>query len=189
MSQTFDYYFNQLGRIGSDAVDNSQRTLANTRFSNYLVSNYYDEGTSGQHVDFATTQPTIMFSGLAMGRGLNSSVIDSESSLLYQNVNDRPLEKLQLMPRPFLTVPYLGRGACNPTIESQLQQGEMVRDRKSVMNTSPVMDGYTLYCSEPQENKVEEVALQDAFRGGIASRMIAFDKNTEQNHKSFSTHY
>jgi hypothetical protein len=93
------------------------------------------------------------------------------------------------MPRPFLTVPYLGRGACNPTIESQLQQGEMVRDRKSVMNTSPVMDGYTLYCSEPQENKVEEVALQDAFRGGIASRMIAFDKNTEQNHKSFSTHY
>ena len=31
-----------------------------------------------------------------------------------------------------MTVPYLGRGSCDPTIESQLLQGETVRGKKSV---------------------------------------------------------
>ncbi len=36
------------------------------------------------------------------------------------------------MERPFATVPYLGRGNGNPELESQLQQGDQVINRKSV---------------------------------------------------------
>ena len=189
MSQTFDYYFNQLGRIGSDPIDNSQRTIANTRFSNYLVSNYYDEGTSGKHVDFATMHQSMMVSGMVLGKGVPGSAVDAESNLLYKGVSDIPLEKLQLNPRQFLTVPYLGKGFCDPTIESQLQQGEMIRDRKSVMNNTPLMDGYSLYSTNKQQETFNDMQIQDANRCGISSRILAFGLNVESDHKPFSTKY
>jgi hypothetical protein len=92
---------------------------------------------------------------------------------------ERPLEKLMLTPRPFVTVPYLGRGSCDPVLESQLQQGELVSDKKSV---STVMEksfsGYTMYPTDSvmeervknPEFVVQEAALDGWVRGGQATR-------------------
>ena len=37
---------------------------------------------------------------------------------------------------PFRIVPYLGRGSGNAVLESKLQQGDMVSNKKSVSTTS-----------------------------------------------------
>jgi hypothetical protein len=186
----FNYNFNSMGRIGADVTDNSQRNVSNTKFANYLLSDYTSELLSDSHVRFATEQPTVMFSGMVHGRGLSGAVIDSDSYLMINRINERPLEKLQLNARPFLTVPYLGRGSCNPSIESQLLQGEMISEKKSV-NTimEKSFTGYTLYSSDDKlaENvsnfKVEESVMDGWVRGGMASREISYDKDFTQKNR------
>ena len=179
----FDYMFNNTGRIGADRTDNTQKTLQNTRFANHMLSSYFNETISSDNIDFASQQPTMMVSGLARGDGLNGKIVDYDSMLLIKTTQDRPLEKLQLMQRPYVTVPYLGRGSCNPDTESQLLQGEGNWDKKSV---STVMDKsfmpYSMYIldndmeTHVKNQKVEESALEGWVRGGINSRELSGKK-------------
>jgi hypothetical protein len=177
------YTFNNTGRIGCDSVDNTMQNLSNTKYANYILSNFSENNLSYSYVNFATEQPDVMFSAIAHGNGLNGNVIDNDSKLLINPDNERPLEKLQLNQRPFSTVPYLGRGSCDSSIESQLLQGENVNDKKSV---STIMDksflSYTMYPvdSKMQEHvsnpkyTVEESALNGWVRGGSSSREITY---------------
>ena len=129
MSSLTSYNFNNLGNIGNDVTDQTQKNLHNTRFADYMLSNFVAGNTSNSHIEFATSQPIMMFGE----KGMSSQVVDIDSQMLYnQEQNQRPLEKLILTPRPFITVPYLGRGSVDPDMESKLQQGEMVSDKKSV---------------------------------------------------------
>jgi hypothetical protein len=176
----FDYMFNNAGRIGADRTDNTQRTLQNTRFANHMLSSYFNESISSENIDFVSKQPTMTISGLARGDGLNGKVVDYDSLLLIKTTQERPQEKLQLMQRPFLTVPYLGRGSCNPDTESQLLQGESTWDKKGV---STIMDKsflpYSMYILDDNMEKhvknqeVEESALEGWVRGGIHSRELS----------------
>jgi len=185
------YAFNNLARIGSDVDDNTQRTLYNTRFSNHILSNYFSENLSDTHVKFATEQPALMYNAIN-GVGIAGSVVDVDSLLHLKNTNERPLEKLQLMQRPFITVPYLGRGSCDPVLESQLHQGEIVSDRKSVStisettyinyDTYPLRDDLKSRINNPAYS-VEEAALSGWVRGGVASREMANDTNFSKNYR------
>jgi hypothetical protein len=140
---------------------------------------------STSHVDFATKYPGVMVSGTNGGTGLGAMGVDAESSLLWKTQSQRPLEKLQLFPRSFLTVPYLGRGSCDTNLESQLIQGENVRGKKSVatvmeQNFSP-LDKYPLDSEKrarasEAKYSVEELALDGWVRGGKATR--EFEENT-----------
>ena len=181
MTTTLYYYpFNNNDRMSNDVADNTIQTSSNNEYVNYMLSGASDTelATSSNYVNFATEQPSILFSGIVHGNGLNGSVIDNDSLLTIKKQNDRPLEKLQLNQRPFLTVPYLGRGQVNPSLESQLQQGENASDKKSV---STVMEKsflpYSMYPVEGEINQrqhpsqaVEEQALEGWVRGGVASR-------------------
>lgn len=184
--------FHNSNRIGLDITDQSEKTLSNTRFANYTLSNYFSQNTSTGHVDFATSQPTMMVGGTVHGHGLNGSSADAESNILMNMVNERPIEKLQLMPRAFATVPYLGRGSCDPMLESQLQQGEVVTDKKSV---STIMDkSFAKYALYPTDDKmeervvdsrftVEESALNGWVRGGAATREMSSDEYLKKNNR------
>lgn len=177
------YNFNNPGRIGTDSTDNTMVNISNMKYTNYILSNFSDNNLSSSYVNFATDQPDVYFSGVARGRGLNGNVIDTDSKLLINGDNERPLEKLQLIQRPFATVPYLGKGSCNPSVESQLQQGEICSDKKSV---STIMDksflNYSMYpvdtkMQEHVENPkytVEEAALNGWTRGGSSSRKTVY---------------
>ena len=57
--------------------------------------------------------------------------------LTIKKENKEAEEKLQLHQRPFVTVPYLGRGPSKPDLESKLMQGEVITEKKS---TSTIMD-------------------------------------------------
>lgn len=192
MSFTSDYYFNSMGRIGMDVTDNTQINLQNTRFCNYMLSDYFSNNLTDAHVKFATQQPTTMFTGLATGHGLNGNIVDVDSLLMIKKEQDRPLEKLQLMQRPFATVPYLGRGSCDTTLELQLLHGDTVHDKKS---TSTIMSqsfmGYTLYPTDAKmeervsnpANTVEESALDGWVRGGMATREMMNDPKMSNSHR------
>jgi len=189
--------FNNMGHLGYDSVDETQRNVSNTRFATWTLSNYFSQNASNEHVQFATEIPTVMFTGTAHGVGLNGSLVDIDSKLLLNSENERPLEKLSLVERPFLTVPYLGRGSCDPALESQLQQGELVSDKKSV---STIMEksfaNYSLYPldSNMQQrvdnaaNSVEELAMNGWVRGGTLTRNMAADEDFKKNNRPSTTY-
>lgn len=191
MSSVSNYTFNNMSRIGYDSTDNTQQNIANTRFSGYVLSNFYNDTSMDTQIKFASEQPTILTNGLSGGYGINGSIIDDESILLKSEI-ERSYEKLGLMQRPFLTVPYLGRGSCDPVVESRLQQGEMVRDHKSISTISetpyidytsyPMMDSLKNKLTDPSYS-VEEAAMDGWIRGGIASREMASDNEFSKNYR------
>lgn len=178
-----DYTFFHLGRIGADEVDNTQRNIFNSRHSNYTLTNYFADSTADSHVSFATQYPTMMYNGLS-GVGLNGSLVDADSSLLLGATKGRSLERLSLKQRPFLTVPYLGKGSCDVLLESQMTQGENSRDRKSastIMSKSfsehslyPV-DGKMAETSSDPKHTIEEFGLDGWVRGGMTTRGLSTD--------------
>ena len=171
-----DFLFNNMGRIG---VDSTQRNLSNTRYAEYTTDSLYVSDDS--HVQFATSAPTINFRG-AVGAGLPGSSVDFDSLLMIQAEQQRAFEKLQLVQRPFVTVPFLGRGAVDPALESQLRNGEAASERKSASASSetthgeyPIMDSVRDRVTNPTYS-VEESALDGWVRGGQASRASNFSK-------------
>lgn len=175
-----DYTFNKLNRIGSDSIDNTQNNIRNTKFANYMLTSYFSETLTDDTINFVSNQPTVNLYGLVGGNGLNGHIIDTDSTLIIGTTQERSLERLNLMPRPFLTIPYLGKGNCDPTVESKLQQGENIYEKKSV---STIMDKsfmpyMTLYPTQSQENtntpshKIEESALKGWVRGGASTREL-----------------
>ena len=192
MSSVSPYLFNNTDRIGSDNSDQTQNNLHNTRYANHSLASFFSENTTSQHVNFAVQQPTMMFSGTSHGNGLSGSVVDHESSLLIKSEQTIPFEKLQLFQRPFASVPYLGRGSCDPALESQLQHGEVVAGKKSV---STIMDkSFSQYQLYPTDDKmeervkdasytVEEAALDGWVRGGKSTREMSNDDITQHNNR------
>lgn len=192
MASLNSYTFNSTDRIGTDSTDQTQRNISNTQASNYMLTDYFSKNTSNQHVKFAVQQPTMTFNALANGNGVGSHVVDDESNLLIKTEQQRALEKLQLFERPFKSVPYLGRGSCDPAIESQLQQGELASDKKSV---STIMEksfaDYSLYPTDDKmekrvsdtSNTVEESALDGWIRGGATTREMSTDEIMKQNNR------
>lgn len=178
MSTLHSYTFNNMGSLKADIPDQTQSAVQNTRFGTYNVSNYFSIYSSDHSLKFASEHPGFLASNL----GVSSTVIDVESKLLNKSESERAAEKLQLFQRPFLTVPYLGRGGGDPTLESQLQQGQMIRDLKSVAtvsekpyidyNTYPLRDDLRSQVTNPA-NSVEEVAMNGWVRGGSSARQNA----------------
>lgn len=181
MSQVSDYRFNSVSRIGQDAVDATTRNIENSRYSSYNTASFFGDKITNSQLDFVSRQPTMMVYGTALGAGIGGSLVDEDSRVVIKSVQQREFEKLQLFSRPFVTVPYLGRGSVDPILESQLQQGEPIHDKKSV---STIMDksffNYTQYPLDEEmkkrvtdtKNTVEETALKGWVRGGAATRDI-----------------
>lgn len=175
LSQQMSYAFNNMGRIGNDISDQSQKTVQNNNFLNAVLTNHFSGQVSDNHIQFATAHPGVIVNGVNGGSGLNGSVIDAESSLLLKVGQERSLEKLVLQERPFLTVPYLGKGSVDPTLETQLMMGETVRGKKSV--TTVMERNFNNIAEYPlherkraNANTVEEMALDGWTRGGKATR-------------------
>jgi hypothetical protein len=181
MASIYPYTFNGTSGIRNDNTDKSQKTIMNTRFNNYMLSTYFSDSMSNDHVNFATNQPAMMFSGSNGGAsaGINALTVDVDSKLNIKKENGRTLEKLSLQQRPFLTVPYLGRGSCDTVLESQLKQGDIISNKKSVSTITeqsfannqmyPLIDSIKDTITNPKY-LVQEAALDGWIRGGSATR-------------------
>ena len=184
MASVFDYTFEKATRLGYDRTDFSQRTLQNSEFASYLLDSFRPSGPMSNPIDFATRQPNINFKG-SYQVSVGGSNINDSSSLLINDIS-KPKCRISLNQRPYSTVPYLGRGKCDPILESQMQQGDFANNKKSINPSSEVC--YLQYSQTPMiptlqttinnpANLIENMAAEGWIRGGLPSRELARDKD------------
>jgi hypothetical protein len=188
------YTFNNLSRLGLDSCNLSQTDIQNVSSCNYTTQNFFASDCSMKKpIELATTQPGIMYNG-----GFNSSScgsnIDDSSRLQIGSIQTHPKCHLDLFQRPFATVPYLGRGSVNPIMESQIQQGEQLVNKKSINTLSE--KSYIKYHQTPllpaiqqrlnnSSNKIESDASTGWIRGGVPSRELTRDSDYNNKHSQF----
>lgn len=184
MSSESNYSFYNMARIQNDDTTKSQDTLQNDRFSSYNTTNYFSQNPTDSQIQFATQQPAVVPTGVT-GVGISGDKVQNESELLLSNENERNLGRLNLMQRPFLTVPYLGRGSVDPVLELQIKEGEPMGGEKKSVSTvmSQSFMGYTLYPTDNNmeervsnpKHTVEESAMNGWIRGGADTRYAGDD--------------
>jgi hypothetical protein len=191
MAYVSNYTFDNISRIGNDNCCIDQRTIQNASYANYHLQNYFASDCSMKKpIELATTQPGIFYNG-GYNVGAGGCNIDSSSQLLIGSVQTHPRCHIDLFQRPFATVPYLGRGSVNPVVESQVQQGELGVNKRSVNNLSE--KSYIKYSNTPLLPSVKErlnnpaysvegVASSGWIRGGIPSRELTRDKDYFDTH-------
>jgi hypothetical protein len=196
MAFVSDYTFNNISRIGNDNGTTTQESLQNSAAANYLLQNYFTKDcTMHSAKSLATTQPGIQFKGTC-GSDICGSNIDESSQLLIGGLQTHPKSKLDLFSRPFATVPYLGRGSVDPLLESQIQQGEGVTNKRSVTrltekshlkyHTTPLIPEVKYNIQNPSL-MIESVASEGWIRGGVPSRELTRDRDfytTHSKHQS-----
>ena len=185
----FPYTFDNLSRIGNDSCSLDQRNIQNYAASNYQVENFSPFCPMTNAIDFATKQPNVNYTG-SHQVGINGCNITENSELRYTKVT-KPACKISLQERPYLTVPYLGRGKVDPVLERQIRIGDKELNKKSLNLTTeanlsekqnyPLIDDLRNTVTNPN-NLIEESASSNWVRGGMSSR--DFSKNLNNNNNS-----
>ena len=179
MASVYDYTFHKSTRIGQDICDLTQQNIQNSAASTYMVDSFVPGGPFADAVKFATSQVEVNFKG-GHQVGIGGSNIDDNSALSRVALS-KPRCRISLLERPFATVPYLGRGKRNVVVESQIMQGDLRSNRKSINPSSEV--SYLGYSQTPMipslkttisnpANLVEGVAAEGWVRGGVPSREL-----------------
>jgi len=186
MAHVSDFTFNTMGRIGSDNCSQDINSIENAQACSYLLQNYFTSDCNmSKAKQLAVTQPGINYSG-SMGSDMCGSNIDDSSKLLIGSIQTNPKARIDLFQRPFATVPYLARGAVDPILESQIQQGEAVTNKRTVTRltekshlryrTTPLIPEMQQTVQNP-DNIIEANASQGWIRGGVPSRELSRDRD------------
>ena len=196
MATLYPYTFNNMTRSRAETVDKTQQTVMNNKFGEHVLTTYFSDNDRGNYENVALSQPGVIFDGTGLSsHGIGPNTVDVDSALIIKKQNSRSLEKLSLQQRPFATVPYLGRGSADTSLESQLRQGDIVGNKKSVstvteqsfMNNQmyPLIDSIKDTITNPKY-LVQEAALDGWIRGGVATREAqAKDSKHLPNNNSF----
>jgi len=186
MAYVSDFTFNGLSRIGNDSCCIDQNTIQNSSSCSYLLQNYFAQDCSMSNAKaLATTQPGINYSG-GFGLGAGGCNVDDSSKLLIGGIQTNPKARIDLFGRPFATVPFLGRGSVDPILESQIQQGEAITNKRSVtrlMEKSHLKYHTTPLIPEVKQNiqnpslMIEGMASEGWIRGGVPSRELTRDRD------------
>ena len=192
MAFVSDFAFNNISRLGDDSCSQDINSIENSQACSYLLQNYFSQDCSMSKArQLAVTQPCINYSG-TMGSDICGSNIDDSSRLLIGTIQTHPRCRIDLFQRPFATVPFLGRGSVDPLLESQIQQGDLANNRKSITNLTEV--SHIKYSNVPMipslqatitnpANLIEGAAAEGWIRGGLPSRDLVKD-NDYTNSKS-----
>jgi len=189
MATVYDYKFYNTTRLGDDHCDMSQRNVQNSSAATYMLDNFRPACPMSNAIDFATSQPNVNYTG-SHQVGINGCNIDENSSLLMSELL-KPKCRISLLQRPFATVPFLGRGRSDIILESQIQQGDLANNRKSVNPSSeishityrhtPMIPSLQSTITNPA-NLVEGAAAEGWIRGGVPSRELTRDKDYAKTH-------
>lgn len=170
--------FNYSARIGQDNCHLTERDLENDSFARYNAG-IHTPCSSTQCLEFATTEHQTPPVGGVSFTDVGGHGVDIDSSLrIVPGTQVR--ERLNLMQRPFATVPYLGRGKHNADVDTQLRYGTLTNERR--MNDSVTERAYrgnqylvpsvAATISNPA-NLVEGVASPGWVRGGLPTRELS----------------
>jgi hypothetical protein len=194
MANVSGYTFDNMSRIGLDQCNLSQTDIQNVASCNYQTQNFFASDCSMKNpISLATTQPGIMYNG-GYNTGAGGCNIDSSSKLQIGTIQTHPKSRIDLFHRPFATVPFLGRGSVNPVMESQIQQGEQLVNKRSVNHLSE--KSYIKYHQTPllpavqdkfnnSATKIETDAADGWIRGGVPSRELTRDVDYFNKHTKY----
>ena len=189
MTSVHSFVFDGQTRIGDDPCGITEKDLQNQKKGSYITQNYFEKDCGmKQPVNFATSQPNVFYNG---GYGITDSCnVDTDSKLRIGGTQTNPKCRITLQQRPFLTVPFLGRGPAKPVEESRLLQGGYTGDKKScknLMEKSLREEQLDLVPSlkasiQNPANLCEDVAADGWIRGGLPSRELSRDKDYFSKH-------
>ena len=186
MAFVSDFTFNGLSRIGNDSCCIDQNSIQNSQACSYTLQNYFSQDCSMKNAKaLAVMQPCVNYSG-SYGMGVGGCNVDESSQLLIGGIQTHPKSRIDLFGRPFATVPFLGRGSVDPILESQIQQGEAMTNKRTV--TRLTEKSYLKYHTTPlipevKQNiqnsnlMIESDASDGWIRGGLPSRELTRDKD------------
>ena len=181
MAYVSDFTFNGLSRIGNDVCSQDINSIENSQACSYTLQNYFAQDcTMKIPKDLATSQPSVFYNG-GHGSGAGGCNIDDSSQLLIGSVQTNSKCRTDLFQRPFVTVPFLGRGSVCSVLESQIKQGETSTSKKTVTNIAET--NQLRYTTVPLLSTVKEnldnhsnLLPDNETRGGVASRDLSRDK-------------
>ena len=145
----------------------------------YSVSNHYAcSCRAPQTSQIAYNQPVVNFRDGYGVSGMKGCTIDQDSLMRNGQLLTNLRCKNQLFSRPYLTVPYMGRGTGDPCYEGNILAGEDTSQARACNTLSEVTINNSFYPLVPclQENiqnpihLIPEVAQHGWIRGGIPSR-------------------
>ena len=187
MTSAYNYRFDNQTRIGDDTCGITAREAQNNAAGSYNTTNYFLNWCGMKTpIGFATQQPNMFYNGGFGPCGAGGCNISSDSKLKIGSLQTHPKCKISLQQRPFLTVPYLGRGPPRPILEARLQQGSQINDLKSCKTvTDKSFNDYSMTPLIPSvqatiqnpTNLVEGVAAAGWIRGGLPSRELTRDQD------------
>jgi len=184
-TSVYPYIFDNMARIGNDNTAIDQRSIQNINNANYNLENFYGIVPLSKATELAYSQPNIFINSGYYEGGIKGSEIEKNNDLKYTHIT-RPACKLSLMQRPFLTVPYLGKGLGDPETEYKLLTGNVDLNKKSVNYT--MEQNFSNYHNYPlidsikdsilnTSYKIEDDAMEGWQRGGLSARNYAKDNN------------
>jgi hypothetical protein len=181
MVKSMSYTFFASDRIGNDDPSKTQDEIQSANYLGLASGNPFatDYSNEQSQINFALAHPGMVPVGVR-GAGVGSEHIQDESSLLVDSTQGRNLSRLSLMQRQFATVPFLGRGSVDPVLESQILQGDSMKDKKSATPSLDTFSKYELhpesqeFTNEMQKKPIQETALK-APRGGASTRDVNVD--------------
>lgn len=193
MANVYNYTFDNMSRIGNDSCCVDQNNIQSVQSCNYSLQNYFANDCSMKNpIALATTQPGINYKG-GFNVGAGGCNIDDNSKLMIGTIQTNPRCRIDLFQRPFATVPFLGRGSVCPIMESQIQQGETITNKRSVNQLAE--KSYAKYHNTPLLSDVKDrvtnpaycvegVASEGWIRGGVPSRELTRDADYFNQHTS-----
>lgn len=181
MVKSMNYTFFASDRLGNDDPTKTQDEIQSANYYGLASGNPFatDYSNEEAQVHFANEHVGMVL-GNVHGRGVGANQVGDENSLLLDSEQGRSLSRLSLMQRQFATVPYLGRGSVDPTLESQLLQGDAMKDKKSA---TPSEDTFMQHGLHPEKQEFDQKiqskpmleTATNAPRGGANTREINAD--------------
>ena len=173
--------FNNNHGIYDDDSDKTQRGVLNSSHANYMLNNFASH--INKSLDIATSQPYVFVNG---GNSLSNGAANVDASTTLRSGEDdgRVPERLNLKPREFNTIPFMGRGRVDADVETAMMQSGALPEKKSDIGTSEISsrptDFYPLIPSLEEtvanpKNLVEESADAGWMRGGLPSRAVGHE--------------
>ena len=184
MASVYNFTFDNLTGLNDDSCSISEKEVQNQNFGNYNVQSYFLQNCGMKKpISFATSQPNVFYNG-SHTVGLGGCNVDSDSNLRIGSIQTNPKCRISLQQRPFLTVPFLGRGPSRPVEESKLQQGAYSGDKKScknltektLKNNQELVPSLKASIQNPA-NLCEGIAADGWIRGGLPSRELSRDQD------------
>ena len=187
MSQTVDFMFNNISRIGQDTYNHTQEATINNAYASYTLTNF-SEKNENKALSLSTKYPTMNMQSTSQLGPYGSHVEDSSDLLKSKLTNANT--RINLQERSYLTVPYLGKGSVDVGLENNLKFGDTFKEKKSSAQLNEKsysdLEKFPLHKDlkndtvDPKKH-IEELAAKGWVRGGLPSREIYKNKNVQHN--------